>query len=334
MLLTIVDPCSLVIKRSAAVPKAPLSSNLCGLSKDKGNDHSIGNLHIREEEPSMLQSTYEINSSLPKSKDLWDVVNEVVHLLIEENVLYLEKQKEATLAKSMSTKTKFYRSCPIMLLRDTNHTSLLTRWSIILPLNWVKAFQIPLVCSGAHVVSLREEHWIACDVGFPYSPLDFLDCSAYSCFMKGEVAEECCTLDRRSLKVLIPPPLSNINFGFDKVAGQVNVIDTSSNTRSYDYLADFNCKILDATPVNNSGSSCELLIVSSDHLLLFTKRPDGTSFSNLMKDEVKLSQAYKKVIFDEGAAICTPRFSNLSLWTFRFITFALQIPFTQNDSML
>ncbi|KAJ8445955.1 hypothetical protein Cgig2_003831 [Carnegiea gigantea] len=295
MLLTVVDPCSLLVKRSAPVPKAPLSSNLYGLSKDKRNDHSIQNLHMKEEEPSMLQSTYETNSSLPKCKDLWDVVNEVVHLLVEENVLYLEKQKEATLAKPMSTETKFYRSCLIMLLRDNNHTGLLT---------------------GYISLSLCTFY-----VGFPYSPLDFLDCSANSYFMKGEVVE----VEKIgiSLKVLIPPPWSNINFGFDKVVRQVNVIDTSSNIRRYNHSAGFNCKILDATPVNNSGSSCELLaartsgmlIVSSDHLLLVPKRPDGTQ---LMKDEVKLSQAYKNIIFDEVDAVCTRRFSNLSLWTSRY----------------
>lgn len=38
------------------------------------------------------------------------------------------------------------------------------RWSIILPLSWVKAFWIPLVSNGAHAIGLREKQWIASDV--------------------------------------------------------------------------------------------------------------------------------------------------------------------------
>lgn len=378
MLLAVVDPRSLLGKRSAAVPDAHLSSNLCGLSEDKRNDHSAGNMHMKEEELSVLQSAYETDSSLPNCKELWDVVNEVVHPPVEENVLCLDRQKEsldffcikdATSAKSMSTETKFSRLCPIMLLRDTNHTGLLTGWSIIVPLNWVKAFWIPLLSGGAHAVGLREKHWIACDVGFPYFPSDFPDCNAYSCFMAREAAEvekkmECCTLDMRFLKVPIPPPWSSINFGFNKVDGQVNGIDTSSNIRSHeDFSADLDCDIPDAGPVNNSGSGCELLVartsgmlasflkeVSGDHLLLFPKTPDRMSFSHLMKDEAKFSQAskaatltsygrrlcylrvllhaYKEGVFDEGAVVCAPRFADLSLWTSRSLNneVGLQVP--------
>uniref|UniRef100_A0A7C9DCZ9 Uncharacterized protein n=1 Tax=Opuntia streptacantha TaxID=393608 RepID=A0A7C9DCZ9_OPUST len=362
--LAVVDPRFLPAKKSA-VPEAHLSSNLCGLSGDKKSDHSAGNLHMKEEKLSILQLMYETDSSLSNCNDLWDVVNEVVHPPVEENVLCLGRQKrsldffclkDATSAKSTSTETKFSRLCPIMLLRDTDHTGLLTGWSIILPLNWVKAFWIPLVSGGAHAIGLREKRWIACDVGLPYFPSDFPDCNSYSCFMAREAAEvekkmKCCTVDIRSLKVPIPPPWTSIRFGFDKVTGQVNGIDSSCNIRSHEDLsADLDFEIADSPPIDNSGSDCELLVartsamltsflkeVSGDHLLLFPKRPDRKSFSHLLKDEAKLSQAskastltnhrrrlcylrillhaYKEGVFDEGAIICAPHFSDLSLWT-------------------
>ncbi|KAJ8446266.1 hypothetical protein Cgig2_016037 [Carnegiea gigantea] len=354
MLLAVVDPRSLLGKRSAAVPEAHLSSNVCGLSEDKRNGHSAGNMHMKEEELSVLQSAYETDSSLPNCKDLWDVVNEVVHPPVEENVLCLDRQKEsldffcikdATSAKSMSTETKFSGLCPIMLLRDTNHTGLLT--------GYISPSLYPIYVM----------------VGFPYFPSDFPDCNAYSCFMAREAAEvekkmECCTLDMRFLKVPIPPPWSSINFGFNKVGGQVNGIDTSSNIRRHeDFSADLDGDIPDAGPVNNSGSGCELLVartsgmlasflkeVSGDHLLLFPKTPDRMSFSHLMKDEAKFSQAskaatltsyrrrlcylrvllhaYKEGVFDEGAVVCAPRFADLSLCTSRSLNneVGLQVP--------
>ncbi|KAJ8436141.1 hypothetical protein Cgig2_033636 [Carnegiea gigantea] len=249
-------PTLFTCKEGVVAPEAHLSTNLHGSSKDKRSDCSIGNLHIKEEEPFMLHSTYEIDSSLPNCKDLWDVMNEVVHPLVDKNVLCLDRQKasldffrteEATSAKSMSVEAKFSRLRLIMLLRDTNHTGLLTGWSIILPLNWVKAFWISLVSSGAHVVGR-----------ISLFPVDFPNCNAYSYTMAREATEvekkmECCTLDIRSLNIPIPPAWTSINFSFNKVARQV----------------------------------------SGDHLLLFPKRPDRTSFLHLMKDEDKFSQASK-----------------------------------------
>ena len=242
---------------------------------------------------------------------------------------------------------------------------------------------------------MREKRWIACDVcipkplqlltifnairvfliyicalqvGLPYFPSDFPDCNSYSCFMAREAAEvekkmKCCTVDIRSLKVPIPPPWTSIRFGFDKVTGQVNGIDSSCNIRSHEELsADLDFEIADSPPIDNSGSDCELLVartsamltsflkeVSGDHLLLFPKRPDRKSFSHLLKDEAKLSQvskastltnhrrrlcylrillhAYKEGLFDEGAIVCAPHFSDLSLWTSRYLLSQFIFPY-------
>ncbi|KAF3772511.1 hypothetical protein EJ110_NYTH57707 [Nymphaea thermarum] len=37
------------------------------------------------------------------------------------------------------------------------------RWSIILPVNWIKAFWISMVSHGAHAIGLQERRWIACE---------------------------------------------------------------------------------------------------------------------------------------------------------------------------
>ncbi|RVX09243.1 Ribonucleases P/MRP protein subunit POP1 [Vitis vinifera] len=54
-----------------------------------------------------------------------------------------------------------------ILLLKSNNQKGMIGWSIILPLSWVKAFWIPLVSNGAHAIGLREKHWIACEVCAP-----------------------------------------------------------------------------------------------------------------------------------------------------------------------
>lgn len=65
----------------------------------------------------------------------------------------------------------FYMTKSIMTSRffsifNTSYVFILFsfRWSIVLPLSWVKAFWAPLVSKGAHAIGLREKHWIACEV--------------------------------------------------------------------------------------------------------------------------------------------------------------------------
>lgn len=154
------------------------------------------------------------------------------------------------------------------------------RWSIILPLSWVRAFWIPLVSNGAHAIGLREKHWIACDVrlcplcllysvsgkqilhvnffsllqvGLPYFPSDFPDCDAYSCFKATEAAasnlqEELRPPAIRPLKVPIPPPWDSIritlNRGFIKEGDpQVCTEHDSDSLLPNSECADCNVKL-------------------------------------------------------------------------------------------
>ena len=79
--------------------------------------------------------------------------------------------------------------------------------------------------------------------------------------------------------------------------------------------------------------------IHGNHLLLFPKFPDKKSFSELMIDEAKLSRnlngaspinsernlcflrvlihAYKEGSFEEGAVVCAPHLSDISMWTSR-----------------
>lgn len=335
--LIVVDPRSLSDMRFGSVRESHLAGN---------NEDPVWNLLMKKEEV-LLQPKIESISSLSNCNDLW-VASKGVYPPVEENLLCLERHKKSldffcmkdkTSGKNMSTEPKFSRLCPIVLLKNTEQAGLLTGWSIILPISWVKAFWIPLVSGGAHAIGLREKHWIACDVGLPYFPSDFPDCDAYSSFMAREAA-----------LVPIPSLWSKICFAFDNGTGHVNAVDFSNDMQ--DHGPDLSREISDATPVNNSGSACEMFVartsmvltsflkgISGERLLLFPKEKGRKYFSHLMKDEAKISQAsdaamstshgkrmcylrvllhaHKEGFFDEGAVVCAPRFSDLSLWPSR-----------------
>eukprot|EP01018_Ginkgo_biloba_P023790 Gb_02920 [translate_table: standard] len=105
----------------------------------------------------------------------------------------------------------FSRSCPIMLLKNDNQKPSACGWSIILPINWVRAFWIPLVLSGARVIGLRERRWLSSDAGLPLFPNDFPDCKAYEFYMNEEAAAYVEIIARqppskRHPSILVPPP--------------------------------------------------------------------------------------------------------------------------------
>lgn len=47
------------------------------------------------------------------------------------------------------------------------------RWSVLLPLSWVRVFWNSIVSKGAHAIGLREKHWIACNVSMCTLELQF-----------------------------------------------------------------------------------------------------------------------------------------------------------------
>lgn len=79
--------------------------------------------------------------------------------------------------------------CPILLLKHEHKMLSACGWSLILPIAWVRAFWVPLVFAGGHVIGLRERHWLSTDAGLPSFPYDFPDCFAYSQFMARQATE-------------------------------------------------------------------------------------------------------------------------------------------------
>ncbi|KAH9626483.1 hypothetical protein KSS87_006442 [Heliosperma pusillum] len=346
--LNVVDPRFLSTKVVAAIPDAQLAGDLFDISEDTNKDSLVESHHCKEDLPFTLQPQNESSSS-----DLWDFI-EKVQPPMEEHLLCQERHiksldffclKDTSSVKSSSTKDNFSTSCPILLMRNSYRSGLLKGWSIVLPISWVKAFWIPLVTRGAHAIGLREKHWISCDVGLPYFPPDFPDCPAYSSFManKAEAVEQ--TMDCRSpamrpFKVPMLLPWNSRCFTVNDSVRQSSIIGLPCNIgvngdQSGDVPPCDSCEISVARTCKELTSF--LQEVSGDHLLIFPKGINTDSFSSLMINETNISQAsgtvplvgqgnrlcylrvllraFKEGVFDEGAVICAPHFSDISLWT-------------------
>ncbi|KAF3787624.1 Dynamin-related protein 1E [Nymphaea thermarum] len=84
-------------------------------------------------------------------------------------------QESETTVRKMSRRFKPIVSLPVprgfklrcvgsgMGMRISQPYCLQSMWSIILPVNWIKAFWISMVSHGAHAIGLRERRWIACE---------------------------------------------------------------------------------------------------------------------------------------------------------------------------
>ncbi|XP_045830019.1 ribonucleases P/MRP protein subunit POP1-like [Trifolium pratense] len=253
-----------------------------------------------------------------------------------------------------SSKVQCSRSCPILLLKnDTKELS--TGWSVILPLSWVKAFWIPLITNGAQAIGLREKQWIASDTGIPIFPQDFPDCKAYSCFMAAKAAEcnekeELRPPYVRNLRVPILPPWGIVHATFNKEFSTMETPDlsaredlTNANSVSNSCSGNFEISNFD------SENSFDGTVARTDHvlttlldetktgpLLLFPYAADGKArISKFIKGELMLDmrhkssviydrklcfirvhlQPFKEGFFEEGAVICAPHPSDISLWT-------------------
>ncbi|CAI8601370.1 unnamed protein product [Vicia faba] len=242
------------------------------------------------------------------------------------------------------------RSCPILLLKN-DMKELTMGWSIILPLSWVKAFWIPLVTNGAHAMGLREKQWIASDSGIPFFPQDFPDCKAYSCFMAAKAAEcdqkeELRSPSVRTLRVPILPPWGIVHTTFNKEISSMETLDLSAGEDSSNAKSCLdNFKISNFDSENSfdgtvARTGCMLTTLLNDtktgQLLLFPYAEDGKArISKFIKGELLLDTShrnsviydhklcfirvllhpFKEGFFEEGAVICAPRPSDISLWT-------------------
>ncbi|KAF9595423.1 hypothetical protein IFM89_000341 [Coptis chinensis] len=219
-------------------------------------------------------------------------------------------------------------SCPILLLKNRNIRGPCVGWSLILPLTWVKAFWVPLVNHGAHPIGLRENHWIACDVGLHSFPFDFPYCNAHSCFMAAEAIAndekmDLCPIAIRPSKVPSPPPWDNIKLSFETASWE----SYSRHLRGEFYRRkEWTSDIL-STHLNN---------ICGNHLLVFPNKKLGKKTKLLeSRDKLKLELdperaghipldrklcflrvllcAYKEGAFEEGAVICAPHLTDILL---------------------
>ncbi|KAF2325066.1 hypothetical protein GH714_022562 [Hevea brasiliensis] len=241
----------------------------------------------------------ERDSSLSDKRDLWDASCRV-SLPVEENVLCLEKHhlrmdfvcldnaKSGML--TTSTKVQGSRSSPIVLLKLNNGMDSFMGWSIIIPLCWVKVFWMAFISKGAHAIGLREKRWIACEVGLPFFPSDFPDCNAYLSSMTSESAalnqkaEQVCPAVR-PLKVPVPPPWNSVRVAVTKGCIAVQVASSSCAK--------------DIIGCNSSSNS----------------RCDNSDITSLRVDEFFSMHIKKR--FEEGAIVCAPCLSDVSLLTSR-----------------
>ncbi|KAK7329481.1 hypothetical protein VNO77_23650 [Canavalia gladiata] len=130
------------------------------------------------------------------------------------------------------------------------------------------------------IMGFAREDWIACEMGLPFFPSDFPDCKACSYFMKAKDSAfnqkaEFRPLSRKHLRVPILPPWGIIRNTFKKEISAMEIPHLSTRE-----------DLTIANPLPNSGPG---------------------SF--------KISKFDSDGCFEEGAVICGPYPSDISLWT-------------------
>ncbi|KAK7313763.1 hypothetical protein VNO77_38961 [Canavalia gladiata] len=356
--LNVKDPRELPWKRT--VPVEPIST-LSG--EQEANYKELVELRGTLEENKDSSSLQWPNRS--NVDDLWYATTTGLRPPVEDSVLSKEKHRERMVnfclddidpgEDNSSSKVQCSRSCPILLLKN-DMKELIIGWSIILPLSWVKAFWIPLISNGAHAIGLQEKHWIACEMGLPFFPLDYPDCKAYSCFMEAKAAafnqkEEFRPLSRKHLRVPILPPWGIVRKTFKKEISAMETPHlstredlTSANPLPNSCPGSFKISKFDSQSnlfdgiVVRTGSMLNNFVneTKTGQLLLFPYAADGKArISKFIKGELKLDPRHRSSViydhklcflrvhlhpfkdgcFEEGAVICGPYPSDISLWT-------------------
>ncbi|PIA27087.1 hypothetical protein AQUCO_08300052v1 [Aquilegia coerulea] len=328
--------------------------------KDEPNEHSA--LTACPNQNEKIISSFLLDSEARKfvcsdSKELWDI-HSGVNPPVDENLLCMEKHQKRVdffhLDKNtgMETTTNIEsRSCPVVLLKEGKGSHV--RWTIILPLSWVKAFWLPLVNHGAHAVGLRERRWVACDVRLPSFPYDFPDCKTYSCFMAAEsIASdekmELRPLAMRPLKVPIPPPWESVRHAFeDQITNVGDIQDIHEEKNACDSLDDIGSANSELEVLaqgdfpfkgfiarTSSILSCHLKEICGGHLLLYPNEQMGKK-TTLLENRDKIVpgpggdchlrfdrklcfvrviiRAYREGAFEEGSVVCAPHLTDISL---------------------
>ncbi|XP_039061850.1 ribonucleases P/MRP protein subunit POP1-like [Hibiscus syriacus] len=295
-------------------------------------------------------------------KNLWDASSRI-DPPEEENELCMEKHQQRmdffclddpkSGHPKTSNKVQCSRSCPILLLKNNNKKGSPIGWSVILPVSWNRVFWNFFVSKGAHVIGLREKHWIAGEIGLPYFPSDFPDCHSYLSLNEIEATASKENAERRPpsvrpFRIPIPSPWNVVHAAFDKLTMRVNkaaqvssgenIVGTSSCERS-DVTSFRSHNSFDGIVARTSSVLTDILNdIRGEHLLLFPQLQNrNSSLAKVMKDKSMMEKgqngtaqisyshklcfvrvhlhAYKEGVSEEGAVICAPSLADISMWT-------------------
>ncbi|CAL1404604.1 unnamed protein product [Linum trigynum] len=306
------------------------------------------------EELFLLPDSKPEGTSHISEKNIWDVrVGDTIP--IDEPVLCLEKHQmrrdyicvndpKLGMPKAC-TKVQGSRSCPTIVLKNHNKKGQPLGWSIIVPVSWARIFWNQFVSKDAHAIGLREKQWIACEVGLPYFPSDFPDCNAYWSLKIAEGTstskkEELKPLAVRSFKVPIPPPWKTVRASLGEKFNLLQVAVHSEKDTVSSQLNGFVAR--------TSNLMMDILKeIQGDNLFLFPQVPNSDSrLLASMKDEIEvgngvdgcskprnydhhklcflrvLLSTFKEGVIEEGAVVCAPLASDISLWTKRKSSFS------------
>ncbi|KAL4354775.1 hypothetical protein GQ457_06G031370 [Hibiscus cannabinus] len=242
-------------------------------------------------------------------KNLWDASSRI-DPPEEESELCMEKHQQRmdffclddpkSGPPRTSNKVQRSRSCPILLLKDNSKDSPI-RWSVILPISWARVFWNCLVSKGAHVIGLREKHWIAGEIGLPCFPSDFPECRSYLFLNEIEATASREKAERRPpavrpFRIPIPSPWNVIHTAFGKLTtrGEHLLLFPQLQNRNSSLV-----KVMKDKNMMEKGQN-GIAQISYSHRLCFVR--------------VHL-HAYKEGVFEEGAVICAPSLADISMWT-------------------
>ncbi|KAJ9558994.1 hypothetical protein OSB04_013608 [Centaurea solstitialis] len=282
---------------------------------------------------------------------LWDA-SKGLCCPFEESVLCMEKHHQRLSSFCLadkssdnvhaSTKMDSSRFCPVLLLRKNDMKDSVERWSIILPLSWIKAFWVPLVTNGAQAIGLRERSWVACESGIPSFPLEFPECGSYSSLMDTEASAidkeaSLRPLSVRPFSIPIPPPWNCVRLAFRTNPTEADNSQVCSSEPGP--VAERELPDSDMVVARTSRTLADFLnAINGDHLLLFSLSLDiNTRISKTMRDEKIIKSgpstasllanqcrklcfvrvilhAYKEGVIEDGAVVCAPHLADMKLW--------------------
>ncbi|CAN4115014.1 unnamed protein product [Withania somnifera] len=325
--LTVNDP--RFLNEDITDPLEAKGQNILSCNQDENGVNGTPKKDMKLRSCSSLER--EGSPGLSECVDLWDS-KECMDPPIEESILCMEKHvKRMELFRigdmkagrqQPSVEKRFSRFCPILLLKSDKQKTSIVRWSIILPLCWIKVFWISLVTNGAQAIGLRERHWIACDLGLPCFPREFPDCNAYSCFMALEEAaynekSELRSPHTRTWKVPVSSPWDSVRLALEGLSGaghgrmQHEQLSPNDKIKNLKVNTPYSRKCITAdtesscsAPFNGFVARTSYVLtqfldgISGSHLLLFPKVLHRIKcISKFMKDEGILNEDTDRALY-------------------------------------